>query len=127
VGKVRKPLGGVHREVTEGNRSERGGHRRASVESWGVVPDPPFNLPNAWKAQIEKPETLDEIRNRSVRRRYERIVSRKLNGKWVVGASNLSRREVDEFMENDGYEWIDQELFDEGRVPYLVEYYERLA
>jgi hypothetical protein len=117
----------VHREVTEGNRSPRGGHKKTVTESWGIIPDPPYNLPNEWKAKIEQPETLNQIRNRKVRRKVERIVSRKVAGKWLVGASNLSRREVDEFMESDGYTWIDEEKIETGEVPYMVEYYERIS
>jgi hypothetical protein len=122
---IQKPLGGVHREVTEGNRTAKGGFLRDTMKTWGVFGGPAWKPPKNWKKEIEAPQSLREIRDRAVRRDLERVVSRKVEGLWVAGAGDLDRDALDELLVSDGYEWAKEDIVATGAVTYLVETYVR--
>jgi hypothetical protein len=123
AGSVTVPIGGVHPDVLEGNQTSKGGYTRVTVESFGVVPGPPFNLPSNWKKQVAQPHTLQQVRNCELSGGDERVISHKVGGLWVVGPNNLERDDVDAILEGRGLRFLQEEKFDNGNVAYLVEIY----
>jgi hypothetical protein len=43
----------------------------------------------------------------------------------MAGAGSLNRETLHGLLEDDGYRWLDEALFNYGRVAYLVEFYRR--
>ncbi|AQX81536.1 hypothetical protein BWO91_17600 [Plantibacter flavus] len=93
--------------------------------AWGVIHDLPFQLPKSWSKQLPMQESLRDIRHRLGQEEEERIVSRKVEGIWRVGALDLDRDEVHDLLEEHGYTHQNELLMNEGHERYLVEFYQR--
>jgi len=125
MGEVKKPLGGVHPRVLEGNRTPNNGFLMRDTMAWGVIHDLPFQLPKSWSKQLPMQESLRDIRHRLGHEEEKRIVSSMVEGIWRVGALDLDRDDVHDLLEERGYTFQDDLLVNEGSERYLVEFYRR--
>ena len=97
VDRAKPPLGGVHVEVIEANNS------KAARKRWGI----PTLLKKGWRTGLYVPrQSTDGIRDRADRTELETIVSREVDGKWLVGSHSLERATIVQILLDQGYEQI---------------------
>ena len=88
-------------------------------KSWGANTE--SMLPLNFKSRICEPETLDDMRRRQHRRPIEFVVSRRGKRGWTVGPLDLPHDSVTDVLLGDGYECVEDRIFEEVPLRYRVE------
>lgn len=102
VDTARSPLGGVHLEVIGANTGN------AARRRWGIATT---YLNAGWKSGLHVPEqSVEGIRDRD-RAELETIVSREVDGKWLVGSHSLNRDSIVQILHAQGYQQISDDTY----------------
>lgn len=102
VDEAKPPLGGVHLEVIEANNS------KAARKRWGI---PPL-LKKGWRTGLYVPrQSTEGIRDRADRTELETIVSREVDGKWLVGSHSLDRDTIVQILLDQAFKQISDNTY----------------